>query len=180
MILLVAAFMVMQLLPKNPGMSSFCAGLGTSCSPIIIGFLLQIMVNPDNVIPSIAVREGERQIKYFDREICDRLFMFFIVVGSYIIVAGIIGPYFLGDIFEKIKVADPLMDLEEVPVEVQPISRMRSRANSEIVSRKNSSLDEQLEMMLIDQTALEPEVDPSAPLDLNSTYELQAKQVVKS
>ena len=82
--------------------------------------------------------------------------------------------------FEKIKVADPLMDLEEVPVEVQPISRLRSRANSEIVSRKNSSLDEQLEMMLIDQTALEPEVDPSAPLDLNSTYELQAKQVVKS
>jgi hypothetical protein len=82
--------------------------------------------------------------------------------------------------FEKIKVADPLMELDKVPVEVRSISPQRSRANNEDQSRKNSGPGGQLEMVLIDQTARAPEVNPSAPIDLNSTYDLQAKQVLKS
>lgn len=119
-------------------------------------------------------------MKYFDAEVCDRLFMFFIVVGCFLILAGIIGPYFLGDMFEKIKVADPSVELENVSVEFKSITSQRSLANSEDQSLKNSGPEGQLKMELIDQTARAPEVNPSAPIDLNSTYDLQAKEVLKS
>jgi hypothetical protein len=106
--------------------------------------------------------------------------MFFIVVGCFIILAGIIGPYFLGDMFEKIKVTDPSVELEYVSVDVKIITWQRSLSNSPDRSRKNSSPDGQLEMVLIDQSARAPEVNPSDPIDLNSTYDIQAKEVLKS
>lgn len=77
LVLMVASFLIMKLLPDKPGQSTFLGTLGVSCSPICIGYLIQYIVNPDNKDAVIQIQEGEKIIKYFDEEIASRLPTFF-------------------------------------------------------------------------------------------------------
>ena len=61
-------------------------------SPVFIGTLIQLLVNPDDELPSITVYEGEKIVNYFDDAVTDRLVYFFVPVGIYHIICGIFGP----------------------------------------------------------------------------------------
>ena len=95
--LIVASKLIMQLLPDKPGQSTFLGTIGVSLSPIIIGYLIQYLVNPENLKPEIEVYEGSKLIKYFGIEIAYKLPTYFIIVAIYCFFGATIISFFIYD-----------------------------------------------------------------------------------
>ena len=139
----------MHILPNQPGMSSFLGGLGVSCGPIVIGFLIQYLVNPYNSEPTVTVYEGKKLLKYFDESIARNLPVFFMVLGTYMCLAGLICPFFMVDISdgqeslpsqekkENMKKTEN-QDLNCYEIQAVVISNQCSPDGSKRPSRKNS------------------------------------------
>ena len=84
-------------MPGNLGIASFIAMVGTDLTPIYISILIQFIINPDNLEPTIDVTEGQKVLKYFDHEVADNVPMFFKTYGIMIIIMGIVFPLFIKD-----------------------------------------------------------------------------------
>lgn len=73
-------------------------------------------MNPDNEKPSVLVHEGEKIVGYFDDSVTSRISTFFYIKGVYIIIAGIILPYFVSDILSNLSLDhDDNIKPDEVP-----------------------------------------------------------------
>ena len=87
-------FICVGLMPANPGMAAFFAMVGQDLTPIQVSFLIQLIINPLNLEPTIVVTEGQKVFKCFDHEVADNVPMFFKTYGIIIVVVGIIVPFF--------------------------------------------------------------------------------------
>lgn len=96
-----ATFMIQQLLPGNPGISTFFGCLGVSFTPFVIAFIIQYIVNPLNIKPQISVMEGQKDIKYFNEEIATKISWFFVVIAVYMVCVAVFCQVFMDDISQN-------------------------------------------------------------------------------
>ena len=76
---LINGFLMMCLMPENPGFASGLGNTGGPLGPIYWSHASLAMQNPENKPPAILVMEGEREAYYFDEEIamnCQRFYVF--------------------------------------------------------------------------------------------------------
>ena len=92
-----AVFLCMNILPENPGLSGLFASIGLSFSPFFTTLFIQTILNPNDLPPTIIVKDGEQTLKYFDAEVAGNVPIFFKTYGCLIFAIGVIFPLFITD-----------------------------------------------------------------------------------
>ena len=85
-----ASYLLIGLFPKIPGTATGLANIGGPIAIFTLGTLSRSIINPQNIQPSIEVKEGDRKVKYFDSKVTDNFSELWFYLAIFNIFIGII------------------------------------------------------------------------------------------